>query len=532
MAKQLTIDGKEITARDGATIIEAAHEAGIVIPHYCYHPKLSVAGNCRMCLIELEGRPKLEISCNTPVADDMVVHTNSPKVVEGRRGVLEFLLINHPLDCPICDQAGECGLQDYYMSYGLYQSRFQEEKVHGRKVVDFGPDVVFDSERCILCTRCVRFCDEVTHTNELGIFERGDSAQIATFPGKQLDNPYAGNTVDICPVGALTSKDFRFKIRVWFLQETPSVCPGCARGCNVSVHHHDGRVYRLKPRRNDGVNDTWMCDAGRFGYRSLHENRLLEAAVRDEAGELAPASMQEALAHAADLLRDREPANIAVLAAPQGTNEDCYLLAKLTSEVLPGCRVAVTTGEPGDEDDFLLRADRNPNTRGARDMGLPAPASPDELARLAADIEAGSIQLLVAVDVDLGTAFGAETFTRLAAKLRGLIVQGSTKRPDSGAAHVLLPSAAYAERDGTFTNFQGRIQRINAAYAPPGAAQPAWRIYRRLANLLGADWNYPNHQAVWADIADTVPGYGVDYADIGEQGCLISSLNPPPSGRG
>ena len=523
MAKKLTIDGKEIVARDDATIIQAAHEAGIVIPHYCYHPKLSVAGNCRMCLIELEGRPKLEISCNTPVADDMVVYTNSPKVVEGRRGVLEFLLINHPLDCPICDQAGECGLQDYYMSYGLYQSRFQEEKVHGRKVVDFGPDVVFDSERCILCTRCVRFCDEVTDTNELGIFERGDSAQIATFPGKQLDNPYAGNTVDICPVGALTSKDFRFKIRVWFLQETPSVCPGCERGCNISVHHHDGRVYRLKPRRNDDVNETWICDAGRFGYKSLHENRLRDAAARGETGELEPVAMQEALARAADLLNSCDPAAVAVLAAPQGTNEDCHLLARLTTEVLAGCRVVVTTGEPGDEDDFLLRADKNPNTRGARDMGLPPPASAGDLTQLAAAIEAGDIEVLLAVDVDLKTAFGEDTFNRLASKLRSLIALSSTMNGGYETAEVLLPSAAYVERHGTFTNFQGRIQRLQAAFAPQGAGQPAWRIYRRLANLLGADWNYPNHEAVWADIADAVPGYGVDYAELGDQGCLTSS---------
>lgn len=523
MAKKLTIDGKEITARDDATIIQAAQEAGIVIPHYCYHPKLSVAGNCRMCLIELEGRPKLEISCNTAVADDMVVYTNSPKVVEGRRGVLEFLLINHPLDCPICDQAGECGLQDYYMSHGLYQSRFQEEKVHGRKVVDFGPDVVFDSERCILCTRCVRFCDEVTHTNELGIFERGDSAQIATFPGKQLDNPYAGNTVDICPVGALTSKDFRFKIRVWFLQETPSICPGCSRGCNINVHHHDGRVYRLKPRRNDEVNDTWMCDAGRFGYKSLGENRLQNAAVRGEDGGLEPVSMQEALACAADLLRDRDPSKVAVLTAAQGANEDCFLLARLTTEVLPGCRVVLTTGEAGSQDDFLLRADKNPNSRGAQDMGLPAPASAEDLAQLAADIEAGDIEVLLAADVDLNMAFGAAAFPRLAAWLQALVAQGSTMQEGYEEATVLLPCAAYVERHGTFTNFQGRIQRVQAAFAPTGSSQPAWRIYRRLANLLGADWNYPNHEAVWADIADSVPGYNVDYAVVGSQGHLISS---------
>ena len=276
----------------------------------------------------------------------------------------------------------------------------------------------------------------------------------------------------------------------------------------------------MKPRRNDAVNDTWICDAGRFGYKSLHENRLVEAAVRDETGNLTPTTMQEALGRAADLLRDRDPATVAVLVAPQGTNEDCYLLARLTAEVLPGCQVAVAAGEPGDEDDFLLRADKNPNTRGAQDMGLPAPVSPDALARLTAAIEAGRVDVLVAIDIDPEAIFGAETFARLAANLRGLIMQGWTMRAGCAAAQVLLPSAAYVERDGTFTNFQGRIQRINAAFAPPGAAQPAWRIYRRLANLLGADWHYPNHEAVWADIAGTVPGYDVDDAAIGDQGCL------------
>ena len=522
MAKKLTIDGKEIIARDDATVIQAAHEAGIVIPHYCYHPKLSIAGNCRMCLIELEGRPKLEISCNTPVADDMVVHTNSPRVVEGRRGVLEFLLINHPLDCPICDQAGECGLQDYYMQYGLYHSRFQEEKVHGRKVVDFGPDVVFDAERCILCTRCVRFCQEITKTNELGIFERGDTAQISTFPGKQLDNPYAGNTVDICPVGALTSKDFRFKIRVWFLQETPSICPGCARGCNINVHHHDGRVYRLKPRRNDAVNETWICDAGRFSYKAIHTDRLLQPQVRQGTA-LQPVGWPEALEQTLRLLRRHGGDTVGVLVAPQGTNEDSYLLAKLVAEVFATPHVVLYPGIPGDEDDLLIRADKNPNTRGAQDMGLPAPGTSAALVAMAQAIEEGAIKTLYAIDVDLVAAFGADTSARLASHLDGIIVQAANMRPGYEHAQVLLPSTTYAERDGTFTNFQGRIQRFNMAITPRGAARPAWQIYTQIATGLGHAWTYASAEAVLADIAESRPGYaGLSYAKIGDLGCLIA----------
>ncbi|MGE3537763.1 MAG: molybdopterin-dependent oxidoreductase [Candidatus Tectimicrobiota bacterium] len=523
MAKKLTIDGKEVTARDDATIIQAAHEAGISIPHYCYHPQLSIAGNCRMCLVELEGRPKLEIACNTPVADNMVVFTNSERVTEGRRGVLEFLLINHPLDCPICDQAGECGLQDYYMQYGLYHSRFQEEKVHGRKVVEFGPDVIFDSERCILCTRCVRFCREISQTNELGLFERGDRVQIATFPGKTLDNPYAGNTVDICPVGALTSKDFRFKVRVWFLQETKSICPGCARGCNINVHHYNGQVYRLKPRRNDAVNTTWICDAGRFGYKALNDNRLLHPHLRQPGGELQQASWPAALDQVVAALQQHAGAATGVLVAPQGSNEDLYLLGKLATSALAGAQMLLWPGTPGDEDPLLIRADKNPNTRGAQEVGLPAPASPEQLTALEQAIAQGTIKVLYAIGVDLAAVFGAEAAARLASRLECLILQTANMGPGYEQAHVLLPSATYVERDGTFTNFQGRVQRLNPAYAPRGEALPAWQIYTRLARALGQNWPYASAEAVLNDIAATIPGYeGLSYAKIGDQGCLVS----------
>jgi NADH-quinone oxidoreductase subunit G len=450
------------------------------------------------------------------------VLTNSPKVIEGRRGVLEFLLINHPLDCPICDQAGECGLQDYYMQYGLYRSRFQEEKVHKHKVVDFGPDVIYDGERCILCTRCVRFCDEITHTNELGLFHRGDTAEIATFPGKRLDNKYAGNTVDICPVGALTSKDFRFKIRVWFLKETTSVCPECARGCNINIHHHNGRVYRLKPRHNDDVNDTWMCDEGRFAYKAIHaETRLGQPQLR-QGQALTPATWPEALQHTATVMQQHGGA-VGILAAPQGTNEDLYLLARLARDVLRTSYVVLYPGAPGYEDDILLRADKNPNTRGAQDMGLPAPTDAAGLAALAQAIEQGTVQVLYVIDTDLDAAFGAERAAQLAARLDCLVVQSAHARPGYELAQVVLPSTVYAERDGTFTNFQGRIQRINAAIAPPGAALPGWQIYTRLAQGLGQEWSYASAEAVLADIATTVPSYqGLSYAKIGDLGCPVT----------
>ena len=521
MPKKLTIDGKEITARDDATIIQAAHEAGITIPHYCYHPKLSIAGNCRMCLVELEGRPKLEISCNTPVADDMVVFTNSDRVIEGRRGVLEFLLINHPLDCPICDQAGECGLQDYYMQYGLYKSRFQEEKVHKSKVVEFGPDIVFDGERCILCSRCVRFTQEISKTNELGIFNRGDTVEISTFPGKQLDNPYAGNVVDICPVGALTSKDFRFKMRVWFLKEAKSVCPGCARGCNVNAHYNQNRVYRLKPRQNDEVNELWLCDAGRYGYKSINDQRVLYPMAR-QGDALERVDWQTALQQASSALQQHAGSSVGVLVAPQGTNEDLYLLAKLANRVSTAERTLLYPGEPGDADDFLICADKNPNTRGAQAVGLPAPV--ENAADLAQAIEQGAVKALYAIDVDLEAAFGAETLSRLAAKLDCLIVQTSNERPGWQLAHVVLPSAVYTERDGSFTNVEGRAQRLNPAFAPRGEALPAWRIYQRLGQALGQSDDYASAEAVLTELAAAVPAFGgMSYAKMGDLGHMLSS---------
>jgi NADH-quinone oxidoreductase subunit G len=278
----LTIDGRPIESPDGSTVIQAAEKLGIFIPRYCYHPGLTIAGNCRICLVEVEKNPKLQIACNTPVAEGMVVHTKSAKAEDGRRAVLEFLLANHPLDCPVCDQSGECDLQNFYMNFGLYDPRFREQKVKKKKAVPIGPHVMLDQERCILCSRCVRFTDEISKTGEFGIFNRGDRAELGLYPGQQLDNPYSGNVVDICPVGALTEQDFRFKARVWYLSSAPTVCNACAQGCNVDIHfvlnrphlNEGARVLRMKPRYNADVNKWWMCDEGRYGFGWIDKGRL------------------------------------------------------------------------------------------------------------------------------------------------------------------------------------------------------------------------------------------------------------------
>src|SRR5436309_1981182 len=278
----LEIDGQRIEVPDGLTVIQAAERLGIEIPHYCWHPGLSIAGNCRMCLVEIEKNPKLQIACNTRVADGMVVRTTSEKTKAAQRAVLEFLLINHPIDCPVCDQAGECKLQEYYMDYDRQRSRFPlPAKVRKKKAIPIGPLVMLDQERCILCARCTRFLDEVTHTSELAIYERGDHCEIELAPGRVLDNPYSGNVVDICPVGALTSRDFRFRARVWYLERAESVCGACANGCNIEIYDREGRIFRFQPRQNLAVNQYWMCDAGRLSYRDLQgEGRLTHPLVR------------------------------------------------------------------------------------------------------------------------------------------------------------------------------------------------------------------------------------------------------------
>src|SRR5216110_1782469 len=329
----LTINGHAVEVPPGTNLIEAARKIGVEIPHYCYHPGLSIAGQCRLCMVDIEKTPRPSIACNTVAADGMVVHTETERVKETRRSMMEFHLINHPLDCPVCDQAGECWLQIYYMKHGLYDPRMTDEKIHKPKALPLGPHVMLDAERCILCSRCVRFCDEITGTGELGIFNRGDHSEIGLFPGRDLENKYSGNVVDICPVGALTDRDFRFQVRVWYLDTTKSICPGCARGCNIDVHvnrkrphHADGRrVARLKPRFNDAVNAWWICDVGRYGFGSVDdESRIRFARQRGQ-----DLTRDDALGLVIAALRDHAPDEIAILASADLANEDLFALRRL-----------------------------------------------------------------------------------------------------------------------------------------------------------------------------------------------------------
>ena len=361
----LTIDGEQITVPAGTTVIQAAEKLGIFVPRYCYHPGLSIAGNCRICLVEIEKAPKLQIACNTPVADGMVVNTKSSKVNQGRESVLEFLLINHPLDCPVCDQSGECDLQNFYMQYGLYDPRFKEQKVKKAKATPLGPTVMLDAERCVLCSRCVRFTDEISKTGELGIFNRGDKAEVGVYPDKVLDNKYSGNVVDICPVGALTDRDFRFKARVWYLSTAPSVCTGCAQGCNIDLHYvldrphlADGaRVMRVKPRYNADVNQWWMCDEGRYGLKLIDQGRLRTVLYKG-----AESNWEKAFTELAAVLSqvksEKRQGQVGVIALAQQTTEELFLIGELFKESLgiSNCTAQVPA-QPGSSDNFLMKAD-------------------------------------------------------------------------------------------------------------------------------------------------------------------------------
>jgi NADH-quinone oxidoreductase subunit G len=520
----LQIDGKQVTVPDGTNLIQAAEQAGIEIPHYCYHPGLTVAGNCRMCLVEIEKMPKLQIACNTRATEGMVVRTQVERVKHAREAVLEFLLLNHPIDCPICDQAGECKLQDYYMDYDRQPSRMPlEEKVHKGKALDIGRIVMLDQERCILCTRCVRFLDEVTKTSELGVFQRGDHCEIDIFPDQRVDNPYSGNVVDICPVGALTNKDFRFKARVWYLDHTPSLCTQCATGCNVDVHHRRGQVYRFRPRRNDAVNKYWMCDEGRASFRQLHgERRLLQPMVRQAdqwTTASAAAAQQVALSRLAQIRDGYGADRIGAIISAHASNEEAYLFARLMREGFAGACVAGLAWSPPDayHDEFLIDADKNPNSNGLRALGLPLDARP-----IVRALEAGELRALVLCRTDLARLHGEAWLDRVAEAIDFLVVMDTDGHPTAEAADVLLPIATFVETTGTFTNRARRVQLARQAFIPPAGVQEGWELLSQLGRHA-AGWDlYPSAQGVFQEIVTRVPAFGgLDYAKIGLQGAEL-----------
>jgi NADH-quinone oxidoreductase subunit G len=518
---KITIDGKEVATSKGKTVIQAAAEVGVAIPHYCYHPKLSIAGNCRMCLVEIEKMPKLQIACNTQVAEGMGVFTQSPKVLAVRKAVLEFLLINHPVDCPICDQAGECWLQDYYMQHDREESRFEVGKVHDRKRTIFGPNVVFDGERCIKCTRCVRFCQEITKTDELTVVNRSDHSTIDLFPGATLDNPLSANVVDICPVGALTDRDFRFKVRVWYLQKTPSICPGCSTGCNISVETYQNRIARFKPRVNEAVNSHWLCDEGRYCFHDLTAGeRLTTPMIRQEGG-LVPTSWKVALQAVFAGFRSAGP--LAGILSGRNTNEEAFLFAKLVKMI--GIEAALEVFYQEREltavQKLLVSPDRSPNFRGARDMGV----GNGGFDALLAKIINGNYTAAYVIGEDLvASAAQPEKVRAALEKMSFLAVQDTRLTATAELAHVILPATHFGEKEGTYTNRQGRIQKLNAAViAPEGVLQDS-DIFIRLLDLAGARNGLQTAGDVFAAVAREIPAYrGLNYDAISDQGIELGS---------
>jgi NADH-quinone oxidoreductase subunit G len=496
----LIIDGKSVTVPKGTMLIEACNQNGADVPFFCYHAGLSSPAVCRQCLVDVKGQPKPVPSCYTPVADKMEVFTRSPRALDVRRQMLEFTLVNHPIDCPICDKAGECMLQKHYFDWDAKLARNDGIKVKKAKVVDLGPHIVLDQERCILCTRCIRVCDEVAKNHQLEMAKRGDRELLTTAPGHKLDNPYSLNTVDVCPVGALTSKDFRFSMRVWELTTTPSVCPGCATGCNIEVHHSRGKVHRLVPRVNEAVNKHWMCDEGRFTYKRVHKDRL---AAPVSAG--IPVEWDRALSDAARLLRaalDANPAEVGVVMSAQSTNEDLYALARLTFDHLGLGKAYVSGQDQGWKDDILVSADKNPNTAGAMAIGAGRLRT---LLDLANDIKSGAVTTLLVV----GThgVLGAEGATGALPlqKLKSLVVIGTHRDAVSAGAHVALPLCDWAEAEGTFTNRLGMVQRVRAAVPPAGDALPGWEILTHLARNLGATMEFADAKAVFNEAKSKLP---------------------------
>jgi len=543
---RITIDGKQFEVENGLTILQAAVKNGITIPYFCWHPALSISGNCRMCLVEVEKLPKLVIACSTLVTDGMVVHTQSPKAIDAREAVMEFLLINHPLDCPICDEAGQCKLQDYAYKYSVGYSRFDENKNEKSKRVLLGPNVVFDAERCISCSRCIRFCDEIAKQSQLTFVQRGDRVTIVTFPGEQLDNPYSMNTIDICPVGALTSRDFRFKARVWEMSATESICPSCSRGCNMLIWVRNNEVLRLTPRENLEVNQYWMCDNGRLNYKFINAPDRVKSPMVRRNGELVEVGWDEAISRVASELKAFEPEEIAAIGSAYSTNEDNYVFQKFIKQVL-GIKYIdfIRHIKEDDEDDILIKADKTPNSLGAEEVGIKPNDDSYGLAGILKGIKEGKIKALYVMDEDL---MAVPEFTEAIGKLDFLVVHAWSMNKTAKLANVVLSSATYAEKDGTFTNFQGRVQRIRPAVVTMdnerymqgfsasrwdkfgsqfdrwgrGArrdARPSWKILTQVAALFGAKFKYEKAEDVFIEIAQTVEKFkGLTYQKIGIKG--------------
>ena len=515
------LDGNTIPFEPGDSIIKAAWKQGIEIPHYCWHPGLSSPANCRMCLVEIapkpgtrpvsldileydaeagtyrpKQKPKLQPACYTPAAEGMEVLGNtSEHVRRARHDVQEFLLLNHPVDCPICDQSGECKLQDYWLEHGQYKKRMRDEPVHKPKGVVFGPSIVYDAERCVMCTRCVRFMSEVAKDPVLDMRERGNLNEIVVAPGRQLDGHYTFMTEHVCPVGALTTKDFRFKARVWFLRAADSVCQGCATGCNAHLDYDPryNKAYRYRPRDNERVNKFWMCDDGMLTYKAAHEGRVVEARVKGAA-----TSVARALDEVKQLFAGVPKDAVAIVLSAQHSLEDNWALREIGSALLGSKSLYASGKADGYEDDILIHRDKNPNTRGVHELAVGA----KPVQALVDDIAAGRVTHVLA----LGGAAAVATEGLRKAKV---VTIAAHEGPLTDCATVVLPATSWAESAGTYVNAKGLRQVAAKALEPQGTSQPAWKHLADVAAALGYEASWAKLKEIRARLAGSGANAGV-----------------------
>ncbi len=539
---KLTINGQTYEAEKGRTIIQVADEVGVQIPRYCYHPDIGIEGSCRMCLVEVKGAPKLMPSCATPIADNMDVRTSTERVHQAVRYAMEFLLLHHPIDCPVCDQSGECWLQNYYMAHAGHDSRYPlGQKTRRKKAFNLGPLVKLDQERCILCTRCVRFTRNVTQTNEIQVFNRGHAAQIGIFEDRPLNNAYSANVVDVCPVGALTSADFRFKVRVWFLKGTNSVCAGCSTGCNLRIDHSaravgggipgytasDGKIYRTVGRRNVDVNKSWLCDEGRLSFHTLEKWPRLRHATMNGEQKFVEDLLLQVHERFESIRTQHGDEAIAAFGSATNTNEALFLMKKYFNG-----RVDFRLGKEVEvyqqrQDELLRRMDKHSNTQGAMDLGLNGALNGlHGLRELAGKKQIRG--MWISFHPQLVGEDSADTIGELKRLLDALEFSVLSTTHDFEWAHkasVLLPMAAWAEEKGTYTNYAGRVQITNRAVMPPGDAQPLHVLMAELLDLSGMQASHePGEIFDW--ISNEIPLYaGMDYDSIGFLG-MVPSARP------
>jgi NADH-quinone oxidoreductase subunit G len=533
------IDGAWRQFPKGTKLIEACMQSGSFVPHYCYHPALSAPGNCRMCLLEIggpkmdanrqpllgpDGRPEIawspkpQISCALEVTEGMAARTNSPLVEDCRKGVMEFLLINHPLDCPICDKAGECRLQEFAVEFGHGGSNFLEEKVKKPKRQDIGKHIVLDDERCILCSRCVRFMQEVAHDDVLGFVDRGSHTTLTVHEGQRLDSNYSLNTVDICPVGALTSKDFRFKMRVWFLRETKSLCTSCGTGCNTIIGARENEIIRQTPRQNDAVNSYWMCDHGRLNYAYLYrEDRLVQPQLREN-GQLQKSTWPRVIQQVAEKLSALPRGETAMIASARMTNEELWLTGKVARHL--GITLHDVVARPQTADGILVSDDGNPNTTGAQLLGITHADPGARAPEIAAAVRQGTVKALLCFGED-PRHYGL-TEAELA-RLDMVVCLDILPNTATKLATAVLPGAGFAEKRGSMVNVKGRIQRLNRATQPPGQAREDWEILCDLLRALGTDAPQ-TLEGVCKEMTAAIPAFrGLTLAKLGESGIPLET---------